>query len=88
MQATAENGEPLVRGKKVNSFTDAETRQIELVGVEPFLLETRLRELGGLFECSDNFTSHAVQDGRLITGQNPQSTVAVCQLLTEALDRL
>lgn len=88
LQATAENGEPLVRGKKVNSFTDAETRQIELVGVEPFLLETRLRELGGLFECSDNFTSHAVQDGRLITGQNPQSTVAVCQLLTEALDRL
>lgn len=85
LQAKAEDGQPLVAGRRVNSFTDKETQQIELVGVEPFLLETRLRELGGLFECSDNFTSHAVRDGRLITGQNPQSTVAVCQLLTEAL---
>ena len=87
LQAKAENGDPLVRGKRINSFTDSETRQIELIGVEPFLLETRLRELGGHFECSDNFTAHAVRDGRLITGQNPQSTVAVCQLLTEALTR-
>ena len=85
LQAKAENGQPLVAGRRVNSFTDAETQQIELVGVEPFLLETRLRALGGEFECSDNFTSHAVRDGRLITGQNPQSTVAVCQLLREAL---
>lgn len=85
LQAKAEDGQPLVAGRRVNSFTDAETQQIELVGVEPFLLETRLRELGGLFECSENFTSHAVRDGRLITGQNPQSTVAVCQLLKDAL---
>lgn len=85
LKAKAENGEPLVKGRRVNSFTDAETVQIELIGVEPFLLETELRKLGGLFENSDNFTSHAVRDGRLITGQNPQSTLAVCQLLKEAL---
>ncbi len=85
LQAKAEDGQPLVAGRRVNSFTNKETEQIELVGVEPFLLETRLRALGGLFECSDNFTSHAVADGRLITGQNPQSTEAVCRLLAEAL---
>lgn len=88
LQAKAEDGSPLVAGRRVNSFTDAETQQIELVGVEPFLLETRLRDLGGVFECSENFTSHAVKDGRLITGQNPQSTVAVCHLLTAALATL
>jgi len=85
MQAKAENGEPLVKGRRVNSFTDLETAQIELVGVEPFLLETELRRLGGLFESSANFNSHAVRDGRLITGQNPQSTLAVCELLRQAM---
>lgn len=85
LQAKKPDGSPLVQGLRVNSFTDLETEQIELVGVEPFLLETRLRELGGLFESSANFTSHAVRDGRLITGQNPQSTVAVCELLLAAL---
>jgi putative intracellular protease/amidase len=70
----------------VNSFTDAETDQIGLVGIEPFLLESRLRDLGAKFECSGNFTSHAVRDGRLVTGQNPQSTEAIAKLLIEAID--
>jgi putative intracellular protease/amidase len=29
-----------------------------------------------------------VKDGRLITGQNPQSTAAVCQLLHDTLGSL
>lgn len=86
LQAKRPDGEPLVKGLKVNSFTNAETVQIELMGVEPFLLETRLRELGAKFECSDNFTSHTVRDGRLVTGQNPQSTTAIAKLLIEAID--
>ena len=80
------NGNPLVHNKRVNSFTNRETEQIDLIGVEPFLLETRLRDAGALFECSGNFTSHAVKHGRLITGQNPQSTEAVCRLLKESLE--
>ena len=88
LQAKSKDGSPLIKGKRINSFTDAETQQIELVGIEPFLLETRIRELGSLFECSANFTSHAVRDGNLVTGQNPQSTGAVCKLLLEAIDEL
>ena len=88
LQAKETNGDPLVHNKRVNSFTNRETQQIELIGVEPFLLETRLRDAGALFECSDNFVSHALRDGRLITGQNPQSTQAVCHLLKESLEGL
>ena len=88
LQAKEIDGAPLVKGKRVNSFTNHETEQIELIGVEPFLLESRLCELGARFECSPNFTSHATQDGRLITGQNPQSTEAVCLLLKESLEDL
>ena len=36
LQAKRTNGEPLVKGLKVNSFTDAETDQIGLTGIEPF----------------------------------------------------
>jgi putative intracellular protease/amidase len=86
LQAKRPDGEPLVKGLRVNSFTDAETDQIGLVGIEPFLLESRLRDLGAKFECSGNFTSHAVRDGRLVTGQNPQSTEAIAKLLIEAID--
>jgi putative intracellular protease/amidase len=84
LQAKRPDGQPLVKDLKVNSFTDAETDQIGLTGIEPFLLESRLRELGARFECSENFTSHAVRDGRLVTGQNPQSTEAISKLLIEA----
>lgn len=84
LQAKRPDGEPLVKGLKVNSFTDSETVQIGLVGIEPFLLESRLRDLGAKFECSDNFRSHAVRDGRLVTGQNHQSTAAISKLLIEA----
>ena len=84
LQAKRPDGQALVKGLRVNSFTNAETEQIGLNGIEPFLLESRLRDLGALFENSDNFTSHAVRDGRLVTGQNPQSTTAIAKLLVEA----
>jgi putative intracellular protease/amidase len=84
LQAKRPDGEPIVKNLRVNCFTNAETEQIGLNGIEPFLLESRLRELGGKFECRENFTSHAVRDGRLVTGQNPQSTKAIAKLLVEA----
>ncbi len=79
------NGEPLVKGLKVNAFTDAEEEAVGLSRVMPFLLESRLRELGGRFEGAPSWQPHAVRDGQLITGQNPMSSAKVAQLLLEAL---
>lgn len=84
--ATLSNGDPLVRGKRVNSFTDAEERKVELDEVVPYLLESRLRELGAEFEGNpEPFGAHTVRDGRLITGQNPASAEPLGQLLVQAL---
>ncbi|MEO1018261.1 MAG: type 1 glutamine amidotransferase domain-containing protein [Pseudomonadota bacterium] len=83
--ATTADGRPIVEGRRVNAFTDAEERAVELDGVVPFLLESTLRAQGALFEATDNFQSHAVRDGNLVTGQNPSSVGAVAQLLVEAL---
>jgi putative intracellular protease/amidase len=51
----------------------------------PFLLESELRKRGVKFQSSPKFQPHAVRDGRLVTGQNPQSAGLVAELLLEAL---
>lgn len=79
------DGSPLVEGLRVGGFTDAEEEAVGLTRTVPFLLETRLRELGGRFECAPNFKPHAVRDGRLVTGQNPQSAPLVADMMLEAL---
>ncbi|WP_173917885.1 type 1 glutamine amidotransferase domain-containing protein [Halobacillus sp. Marseille-Q1614] len=71
------NGEPLVKGKRINAFTDAEEADTTLDQHMPFLLESRLRELGAVFNSAPNWSEHVEVDGKLVTGQNPQSTVAV-----------
>lgn len=79
------DGKPIVQGRRVNSFTDAEEAAAGLTQVVPFPLETRLRELGGQFEGAPNWQAYAVRDGQLITGQNPQSSARVAQYVLEAL---
>lgn len=81
------DGKPLVAGLRVNSFTNAEEAAVGLVDAMPFLLETRLRELGADFEGTDNFQGHALRDGQLITGQNPASAGMVAKLMVESLER-
>jgi putative intracellular protease/amidase len=79
------DGEPVVKGLRVNSFTDAEEDAVGLSAIVPFHLETRLRELGAQFEGAANWTAFAVCDGQFITGQNPQSSALVAQHVLRAL---
>lgn len=79
------NGQYLVDGKKVNGFTNAEEIAVKLDKVVPFLLEDKLVERGGKFEKSAMWQSHVTVDGRLITGQNPQSAHALGQAVLKKL---
>lgn len=54
--------------------------QVQLTDKVPFLLEKKLRELGAEFSNGDPWGAYAVADGKLVTGQNPQSTVACAKL--------
>lgn len=71
VSARRPDGQSIVAGLRVNSFTDAEERAVGLDGVVPFLLESRLRALGGRFEGGPAWQPNAVRDGQLVTGQNP-----------------
>lgn len=85
--AVRPDGRPLVAGRRVAGFTNEEERESELEGKVPFLLESRLRELGAQVETRPPWSSHVVKDGGLITGQNPQSSAEVASALIEALER-
>jgi putative intracellular protease/amidase len=87
VEARLPDGTPLVRGRRITSFSDAEEREVQLDKHMPFLLESRLRELGAQVETAANWSDHVVVDGKLITGQNPQSSGAAARALIEALSR-
>ncbi len=81
----AENGHPLVKGKNVTSFSDSEENIMGLSKIVPFLLEDQLNKLGSHYSKGADWSSFAVQDGLLITGQNPASSEAVAKLLLKTL---
>ncbi len=80
------DGEPLVKGRKVTAFTNSEEEAVQLDSLMPFLLETRLRELGADFVAADDWVDNTVKDGMLITGQNPQSSGSAADTLIGMLD--
>ncbi|WP_415922578.1 type 1 glutamine amidotransferase domain-containing protein [Tateyamaria sp. SN6-1] len=85
VSAKASDGAPFVKGRKVAAFTDSEEVAVGLDDAVPFLLETRLRELGALHEAAPDFEPFALQDGNLITGQNPASATKTATLVLDAL---
>ncbi len=85
MKVKAENGEPLVKGKKVTGFSDTEEEAVGLTKVVPFLLEDELKKLGAHYSKGADWSSFTQHDGLLITGQNPGSSEAVAKLLLKTL---
>jgi putative intracellular protease/amidase len=83
--AKAENGEPLVKGKKVTGFSNTEEEAVGLTKVVPFLLEDELTNLGAYYSKGADWSSFTQEDGLLITGQNPASSEASAKLLLKVL---
>jgi putative intracellular protease/amidase len=80
-------GEYLVKGKKVTGFTNDEEEAVGLTKVVPFLLEDALSSNGGIFSKGPNWQPYAVEDGLLITGQNPASSKLVAGKLLAQLNK-
>lgn len=78
-------GEPIVKGRKVTGFTNAEEEAVNLTEVVPHLVEDELKARGGVFENVANWQSHVAVDGRLVTGQNPASSKAAADAVVDLL---
>ena len=81
----APDGSALIRGRKVSGFTNGEETAAGLTDVVPFLVEDMLKENGALYTKGPNFAPYAVEDGMLITGQNPASSELVAKQLLAKL---
>ncbi len=79
------DGTFLVKGKKVTGFTNGEEDAVQLISVVPFLVEDMLKSNGGIYSKKADWNPYAVEDGLLITGQNPASSELVAELLLEKL---
>ena len=82
------NGKYLIDGKRVSAFTNEEEKAVELDNVVPFLLESNLKKRGAEFEQSGLWKKQVSVDGRLVTGQNPQSAKAVGKKTLEVLEEI
>lgn len=80
------DGNPLVQDKSVTGFSDTEEAAVELTHVVPFSVEDELKNNGGKYTRADDWQSHSVVDGNLITGQNPASSEATARALLSHLN--
>ncbi|ART64354.1 type 1 glutamine amidotransferase domain-containing protein [Kushneria marisflavi] len=80
-----EQGEFVIKGKKVAGFTNEEEAAVGLTDVVPHLLEDELKRRGAEYQKVEAFAPFAVVDGLVITGQNPASSEAVAEKLLDAL---
>lgn len=90
LEARKSNGERIVNGKTWTGFADAEEDFADqAVGqkIQPYRIETEARKIPGTtFKVAAPFSSYAIQDGNLITGQQQNSGAAAAELLVQALN--
>lgn len=87
LDVVLDDGVPLLRGRQVTGFTNAE----ELFLIRdarmrfPYLLQDRMTEIGARHVEAPMYLDNTVVDGRLVTGQNPWSTWSTAEAMVRAL---
>jgi putative intracellular protease/amidase len=87
LEVALDDGTPLLRGRRVAGFSNAE----ELFLIEdarerfPYLLQDRLTARGAHYVEGPMYLDNTVVDGRLVTGQNPWSTWSTAEAMVRAL---
>lgn len=91
LEAKTTKGELLVKGKTWTGFADAEEEFADnAVGmkIQPYRIETEAKKIKGTtFKVAAPFSSYAIQDGNLITGQQQNSGAAAAELVVKALNK-
>jgi len=91
LEAKKSNGELLVKGKTWTGFADAEEEfadQAVGMKIQPYRIETEAKKITDTnFKVSAPFSSYAIQDGNLITGQQQNSGTAAAELVVKALKK-
>ena len=91
LEAKKSNGELIVHNKIWTGFADAEEKFAdEAVGtkIQPYWIEEEARKLSNTqFKVAAPFSSYAIADGNLITGQQQNSGAAAARMVVEQLNK-
>jgi putative intracellular protease/amidase len=87
VNVTLKNGEYLIAGKNLTGFCSTEEEAVQLTNVVPFSLEDKLKSRGAIYKKGADWSSYVVEDGLLLTGQNPQSSNEVAQKLFDKIKK-
>ncbi len=78
LEATGPDGKSIVSGKKCTGFCNTEEEAVGKTDKVPFLLEDRMKALGGKYEKKGDWNDFSLRDGKLITGKQNTSQLYVC----------
>ena len=84
-RAEVGGGRLLIEGKAVTGFTREEEVAMSTLEKVPLLLEELMIEQGATYQKKAAWSVFVVEDGQLITGQNPPSAKAVGEALARRL---
>ncbi|GAB2665682.1 type 1 glutamine amidotransferase domain-containing protein [Flavihumibacter cheonanensis] len=91
LEAKTSDGELLVKGKTWTGFANAEEDFADAavgIKIQPYRIEEEARNITGTtFKVAAPFTSYAIQDGNLVTGQQQNSGAAAAELVVELLSK-
>lgn len=91
LDAKKSNGDLLVKGKTWTGFADAEEEFADKavgVKIQPYRIEDEAKKIPNTnFKVAEPFSSYAIKDGNLITGQQQNSGAAAAELLVKALGK-
>jgi len=75
------SGQFIVKDKAIAGFSNSEEEAVQLTEIVPFLLENELIKRGAEYQKVADWQAFAVQDGLIISGQNPASSELVAKKL-------
>ncbi|MCS7476895.1 type 1 glutamine amidotransferase domain-containing protein [Umezawaea endophytica] len=87
LSAIDSDGRWVFAGREMTAFTDEEEQLFGTADGAPWLLATRLREMGAKHSGGPAYLQYTVTDGNLFTGQNPASSGAMADAMIASLTR-
>lgn len=85
LSAVDEQGRWPFAGRRMTALSDEEEVEFGTAEKAPWLLADTLRRRGAAYQQAANWSVHVVQDGNLLTGQNPGSSAALAEVVIASL---
>ncbi|MEM8969645.1 MAG: type 1 glutamine amidotransferase domain-containing protein [Bacteroidota bacterium] len=91
LEAKGSSGDLIVKDKTWTGFANSEedyADQAAGVKIQPYRIEDEARKLANTnFKVADAFSSYAITDGNLVTGQQQNSGAAAAQMVVDLLSK-